>query len=176
MMTGSQYYTTARFAMRAQRMPVCGNLFHHAVEMLLKGRACTKTTALRLEGQHGPQPQEAMAGIQEEFPDPSLQRHDKTISGLDEFEDIRYPNPEKVPSMLVGAEWSGPTAALKTHGQLKAPKQYVLVVSPIDDLVADVFKVSSWPPASASFLGRTNDTGLEAITHHNAHSKFWTVR
>ena len=37
METGSQYYTTARFAMHAQCMPVCGNLFHHAVEMLLKG-------------------------------------------------------------------------------------------------------------------------------------------
>jgi hypothetical protein len=111
-----------------------------------------------------------VAGIQE-FPDPSLQRHDKTISVLDKFEDIRYPNPEKVPSLLVGAEWSGPTAALKTHGQLKAPKQYVLVVSAIDDLVADVFKVSSWSPASASFLGRTNDTALEPITRHNAHSK-----
>ena len=32
METGSQYYTTARFAMHAQCMPVCGNLFHHAVD------------------------------------------------------------------------------------------------------------------------------------------------
>jgi len=31
-----EYYTTARFAMHAQRSFVCGNLFHHAVEMLLK--------------------------------------------------------------------------------------------------------------------------------------------
>src|SRR5262245_44956139 len=34
---GSQYYTMARFAAHAQRMPVGGNLFHHAIEMLLKG-------------------------------------------------------------------------------------------------------------------------------------------
>src|SRR5215467_9950881 len=31
-----EYYATARFAMHAQCMPVCRNLFHHAVEMLLK--------------------------------------------------------------------------------------------------------------------------------------------
>jgi hypothetical protein len=35
-----EYYTTARFAMHAQCMHVCGILFHHAVEMLLKRRAC----------------------------------------------------------------------------------------------------------------------------------------
>src|SRR5438876_786309 len=37
-----QYYATARFAMYAQRMPVCGNLFHHAVEMALKGGLARK--------------------------------------------------------------------------------------------------------------------------------------
>ena len=42
MANGSQYYTTARFAMHSQCMPVCGNLFHHAVEMLLKGALAQK--------------------------------------------------------------------------------------------------------------------------------------
>jgi hypothetical protein len=32
-----QYYATARFAMHAGCMPVMGILFHHTVEMLLKG-------------------------------------------------------------------------------------------------------------------------------------------
>jgi hypothetical protein len=111
-----------------------------------------------------------------EFPDPTLQRHDKTISSLDKFEDIRYPNPDKVPSMLTGAEWSVPTAPMKAFGGLKTPKQYVLVVSPIDDLVGDVFKASSWCPASASFLGRSNAAALEAITRHNTHAKVLTER
>jgi hypothetical protein len=48
METGSQYYTTARFAMHAQCMPVCGNLFHHAVEMLLKGGLAQKGENARL--------------------------------------------------------------------------------------------------------------------------------
>jgi hypothetical protein len=33
---GFQYYVTARFTAFAFFSPVCGNLFHHAVEMLLK--------------------------------------------------------------------------------------------------------------------------------------------
>jgi hypothetical protein len=34
--SGYEYYANARFAMRAQSSYVCGNLFHRAVEMLLK--------------------------------------------------------------------------------------------------------------------------------------------
>jgi hypothetical protein len=34
--SGYEYYANARFAMHAQSSYVCGNLFHHAVEMLLK--------------------------------------------------------------------------------------------------------------------------------------------
>ena len=34
---GCEYYAAARFAMYAQRKLVCGNLFHLALEMLLKG-------------------------------------------------------------------------------------------------------------------------------------------
>jgi hypothetical protein len=37
-----QYYVAARFLVHAQCIPVCGNLFHHAVEMLLKGGLAKK--------------------------------------------------------------------------------------------------------------------------------------
>jgi hypothetical protein len=33
----AQYYTAARFMMHEQCVPACGNLFHHAIEMALKG-------------------------------------------------------------------------------------------------------------------------------------------
>ena len=34
---GVHYYVVARYAAFAQLVPVCGNLFHHAIEMFLKG-------------------------------------------------------------------------------------------------------------------------------------------
>ena len=34
------YYVSARMAYFARAIPVAGNLFHHAVEMLLKGYLC----------------------------------------------------------------------------------------------------------------------------------------
>jgi len=33
----TQYYTAARYSARAALTPVCGNLFHHAVELYVKG-------------------------------------------------------------------------------------------------------------------------------------------
>ncbi len=43
---GCEYYAVARFAMHAQRTWVCGNLFQHAIETLLKsGRVLIKSAA-----------------------------------------------------------------------------------------------------------------------------------
>lgn len=33
----TQYYTAARYSARAALTPVCGNLFHHAIELYVKG-------------------------------------------------------------------------------------------------------------------------------------------
>jgi hypothetical protein len=63
----SQYYATARFAMHAQCMPVCGILFHHTVEMLLKGGGCTKAASLRVGGHEAPA-QGDMADFQGRLP------------------------------------------------------------------------------------------------------------
>jgi hypothetical protein len=43
---GCHYYAAARFAMHAQCMPVCGILFHHTVEMLLKGGPYSRSMTL----------------------------------------------------------------------------------------------------------------------------------
>ena len=89
-----------------------------------------------------------------------LKRHDKTISGLDKFEDIRYPD-ANLKQMAVTAEWSGPAGKVEAYGGMRTPKQYKLVVSDIDDLIADAFKISSWDPGK---LMGTNHATVEAIT------------
>lgn len=59
------------------------------------------------------------------------------------------------------------------YGGIKTPRQYVIVVSDIDDLVADVFRISSWKPGP--FMG-TNCAALEAIRRNNDHSEFLIKR
>lgn len=169
---GSQYYAMARFAVHAQNMFISGNLFHHAVEMLLKGGLARKRPLSELKDRNmGHKLKALWRAFKVDFPDVTLKRHDKTISSLDKFEDIRYPDPKKVPSMGISVEWSGPPGTMTTRGGHKTPKQYKLVVDPIDDLVADIFRASSWRPGG--FLG-TNAAALEAITRNNAHSNFLT--
>ena len=69
MQTGSQYYTMARFAMHAQCVPVCGNLFHHAVEMLLKGGLARKRPLSDLKDNMGHNLKVLWREFKLEFPD-----------------------------------------------------------------------------------------------------------
>jgi hypothetical protein len=168
-----QYYATARFAMYAQLMPACGNLFHHAIEMSLKAGLAQKRKLSDLKVM-GHKLKKLWRAFKEEFPDPALNRHDKTIKRVDKFEEIRYPGAPH--SMGLAAEWSVPTVPVTLrgkapHGKLKTPKQYAFVVNNIDDLIVDVFKAYSLNP---DVLIGTNPATLEAINRRNAHSEYLT--
>ena len=76
-------------------------------------------------------------------------------------------------SLAVTAQWSGPPPQAAVTRSGKTPRQYTLVVSEIDDLVADVLKTSSW---NAGVLMGHNPAALEAITLNNAHAAYLTTR
>jgi hypothetical protein len=167
-----QYYTTARFAMHAHHMPVCGILFHHTVEMLLKGGLARQRELHELQKMRHKLKRLWLA-FKEDFPDPDLIQHDTTISGLDKFDDIRYPDEILKNGMGTTAQWYDPVAWVITYGGSKTPRKYDIVVTAIDHLVADVFRICSWNPGA--FMG-TDPAALEAITRHNDHSEFLTKR
>jgi hypothetical protein len=168
---GCEYYSVARFAVHAQRADVCGNLFHHAVEMLLKsGLAKRGKPDLELRNM-GHSLKKLWRAYKREYPDAGLERHDGTINRLDKHEEIRYPN-SGPGSIGVSVQWSGEPAKIQMLGGRKSPKQYAIIVSEIDDLVADLFKTSSWNPGA--FMGQ-NQAALEAIRRENNHAKFLTT-
>jgi hypothetical protein len=167
-----QYYATARFAMHAQCMPVCGILFHHTVEMLLKGGLARQRELCELEKMRH-RLKVLWRAFKVDFHDSNLKQHDKTVSRLDKFDAIRYPDEILRYGMGTTAQWGNPAAEVIAHGGIKTPRQYVIVVSAIDDLVADVFKTCSWNPGT--FMG-TNPAALEAITRYNDHSEFLITR
>jgi hypothetical protein len=161
-----QYYATARFAVHAECMPVCGNLFHHAVEMFLKAGLAQRRELSELRNMSHKLKEKLWPAFKQDFANPGLTRHDKTIACLDEFEDIRYPDEVLKRGMGVTADWSSGSAVILA-GKASTPQQYKIVVSDIDDLIADVFKVCSRNPPAF-----TNSAAREAINRHNAHSKF----
>jgi hypothetical protein len=112
-----QYYAAARFLVHAQCIPVCGNLFHHAVEMLLKGGLAKKRKrklSLSKLKKMGHKLKVLWREYKSDFPDPALKRHDKTISLLDKFEAIRYPDSTLKSGMGVRVQWFGPAVDVVT--------------------------------------------------------------
>lgn len=171
---GCEYYATARWAVYAGRNWVSGDLFHHAVEMLLKAGLRKKGRTLSELQKMRHNLKALWREFKQVFPIANLAKHDKTISLLNKFEDIRYANPVVIKSMGVSVQWSGqPPKAISRGG--KTSKQFTLIVSDIDALVADVIKAASW---NAGVVMGKNSIGysiaLTAIRRHNAHRKFLT--
>jgi hypothetical protein len=171
--SGYEYYANARFAMHAQSSYIGGNLFHHAVEMLLKADLAKNGKSLEALQRLGHNLKRLWRAYKRNHPKvSSLSRHDKTINRLDKHEDIRYPNPA-LGSTGVSMEWSGKPGSVTAYGGIKSPKQYAVVVSDIDDLVADIVRTSSWNPGA---IVGTNKAALEAIRLRNTHAEFLTTR
>src|SRR4051812_41410629 len=91
-----QYYIAARFAASAGLMPVVGTLFHHAIEMFLKGELC-KRLSEQQRRKIGHRLTELWRAFKAQMADRSLDTFDTLISDLDKFEDIRFP--EKIVSL-----------------------------------------------------------------------------
>lgn len=167
---GCDYYVVARFGVYAQRW-VSGNLFHHAVEMMLKSGLRTKGKTLEQLRSVGHGLKRLWRMYKAEYPDATLSRHDKTINRLDKLEEIRYPNPT-FHSIGMSIEWSGAPGQIKAFGGLKTPRQYATAVSDIDDLVADIIRTSSWNPG---VVMRVNQAALEAMVRENKQTGYLTT-
>jgi hypothetical protein len=93
--TAIQYYISGRSATCAFSMPVAGNLFHHAVEMLLKFVLIQNSySADQLKNKFGHDLNRLWIEVKSILKDPALDKFDELISGLNEFEDLRYPAKE----------------------------------------------------------------------------------
>jgi hypothetical protein len=168
--SGYEYYANARFAMHAQSSYVAGNLFHHAVERLLKAGLAKNGKSLEQLECMRHNLKRLWRAYKRDHPNAALSRHDRTINRLDKHEDIRYPNPALGPTG-VSIVWSGERGGVKASGGMKSPKQYDVVVGDIDDLVADIVRTSSWNPGA---IVGNNDAALEAIRRNNRHAEFLT--
>ena len=156
--------------MHAQSSYVCGNLFHHAVEMLLKAGLAKNGKSLEELECMRHSLRRLWRAYKRNHPNAPLSRHDSTINRLDKHEDIRYPNPA-LGSTGVSMEWSGKAGSVKSYGRMKSPRQYAVIVSDIDDLVADIVRASLWVPGR---IVGTNEAALEAIRRYNKHAEFLT--
>jgi hypothetical protein len=135
-----QYYIAARFSHYALCSPTFGNLFHHAIEMALKGYLSHGLPIGQLRKYS-----HKLVALWEEFTkriaDPALKRFDQTIHELNKFEEIRYPDsfPEGMEVIAVG----GAELVERTED---ASGHYQLHVHEVDELLVTIFEKSSVDP------------------------------
>ena len=139
-----QYYVAGRYAAFAGFIPVTGNLFHHAVEMYLKGGLSKKGMSLadlKKLNHHLPN---IWRKYKATFNDKALDQFDDAITSLHRFEDIRYPD------LIVQKGMEAIVNILRQHviplvSSGPEPK-YELCVQDIDELVGQLFTTASANP------------------------------
>jgi hypothetical protein len=166
MKLGVDYYVAGRCMARAQRLPVVGNLFHHAVEMMLKARLVQKHSLddLRRLSHDLTRLWEAFKA---DFPGVDLREFNGTVASLAAFERIRYPDKILAEGMAARLEWAGPIAGPLNPERVEP--EYVLVVNDIDLLTATIFRVSSRNPW---FFIMVNDYARDVVVYRNPEADF----
>ena len=156
---GLQYYVAGRFATANRFTPVCANLLHHAVELLLK--ACLSyDDSLETIEKYGDSKKGYRHNIRrlwdafkERQPAPVPVEFDAIIAALHDFEEIRYP--EKLirtgAIIRINVFVEEPIHA---NGQ-EPERSYSLTLPPIDRLVGLLFKASNANPEA--FLHEITD-------------------
>jgi hypothetical protein len=167
---GFQYYLLGRCGVAAQANPVAGNLFHHAIEMLLKGGLIAHTTeSKRIElGHKLPRIWKAFKAHYD--PANQLARFDALMRGLHKYEDIRYP--EKIVQHGMASSFqfgSGPPP--KASGKVSRNLRTLhLAVGEVDALVKAICVACSVNPKF--FTTHFQPPGSSYLRHDNAEDLF----
>jgi hypothetical protein len=159
-----EYHITARYAAFSGLSSVCGILFHHALEMYLKGYHSSKLEAGQLR-KLGHDLDKSWEAFKRDFAGSGLERFDKTIRALDEHEALRYP--ERVASagaLTIIINMSKPLSQV-SNTKLNKGKQFNLVVDELDALAKLVLEKSKIN--SAAFAQRFSNDAQEFLKRDN---------
>ena len=164
---GLQYYVSGRYATIAGYLPVAANLYHHAIEMLLKGSLAKTHTEARIRSLHH-NLKRAWRLFKAGAKDPTLDKLDSTVAQLNKFEDLRYPNMRHGMFVVI---YFGPEPE-EPRG-VGGERYYKISATEVDELVKAIFDHS--PHLNPKFFQnrfRTKDA-QEFFLMHNEHP-IWT--
>lgn len=167
-----EYYVVARSAFLGNSVFITGNLFHHAVEMLLKGHL-SKTISLkdlahRKKFCHDLS--KLWTAFKGTFPSDDLREFDEMIKELNKFEDIRYPDEILAHGAIIGLGLFRvePVTGLDPG---RAETTYQIAVGDVDAFFARLFPLCRLNP-KAYFLA-LSEHGLQVLSEGNKESKNW---
>jgi hypothetical protein len=156
------YYIAARFAAFARLNPLAGNLFHHAIEMYLKG-ALSKTKSIRQLEKF----RHKLPSLWKAFKDQTniaLNQFDTTIADLHRYEDIRYPDAILASGMASTIDIV--KSNLPTRYEGPPVSEYRICLQEIDELVDAIFSGARRNPAA--YFQRSDPTREFLIKENRA--------
>jgi hypothetical protein len=171
-LTATQYYAAARFAVLAGLNPVLGNLFHHAIEMYIKGHLSESMSLSDLR-KFGHNVVKLWNEFKASVNDPALDRFDGLIGAVAAFEELRYPDSVLANGMSSRVLFRRSTEPLPRIETPKGMPKYEICVEEIDELIAAIFKAAQVNPTF--FAGRVNTTGREYLTQENTSGLDWSI-
>lgn len=140
---GCEYYVSGRQSFLARVGYTAGNIFHHAIEFMLKGQLAIKEDYRNFFQDYGHDLGRAWAAVKKEFPDHDLSGFDQFIETLDEFEDIRYPDLIIEQGGLLSVGTGAPPRQMGPGAPLQ---QFHVNVRDVDALMAKMFQLFSMNP------------------------------
>ena len=147
----THYYIAGRYAHIGRLIPTAGNLFHHAIEMYLKGYLALELNNRELKKfRHSLR--RIWQRVKDSIADLALDKFNTTIEELDNFEDIRYP--EKIAQLGVFMHFDIIRLAARVPATTWA-NRVGYELPEIDNLVATIFEKSGANPVFfiTTFLG-----------------------
>ena len=167
---GIAYYAIARNAVKLGFTNVAGSLMHHALEYFLKAALVKQGTPIADLRDYGHDLKSMWRVVRDRAGEPGLAGHDATIRDVERFESLRYPDRVLRTGMTYLADWLPPAGRPKFGRGMRQLPHYQFVVSEIDALVLDLFRVASLNPIA---FRPTGSAGRAAITEWNNFASNW---
>jgi hypothetical protein len=140
---GSEYFAIARYAAAEFYMPICATMFHHAIELLIKGYLINSHSSKELK-YIGHKLCDLWNMFKIETKENSLIRYQSTITNLDRTENLRYPDAmvDNGFELHVGLGYQEPIIIPENE---KLPK-YFITVNDIDEIANAIFTACAVNP------------------------------
>jgi hypothetical protein len=168
---GVHYYVAARFSVLSRLRTISGNLFHHALEMLLKGKLAETYTLQQLKAKFN----HRLVRIWEEFkllfPKENLVAYDEMIANLGRFEDLRYPDVMIEKGGVVAIAWGGSKLPASSKSKEGGGQYYRFSMDEMDCLVAKIIDLCSNEPLS--FMLLLHEDARRILQKHNKACHDW---
>lgn len=142
-----QYYVAGRFALLAGFAPVAGTLFHHAIELALKGALAANRSSLAELGGFGRNLPRLWHVFKALHRDAGFERFDEAVSKLQTFEGLRYPDSvlsqARQVEIGIAGRSAGAAAADPDHETM-----YALCLDEVDALISALLHRSGQEPGA----------------------------